>query len=105
MVRTCGIVITIVKKDIPPVDSYRSKGERPELIERARQKRMLSCSYVFHKDGERIGSFGKAWKTASAATGLGKFVEAKTNGQQKEQDKAGKKKTKKYAGIIVHDLR
>ncbi len=90
------------------------KGELLEIIERAKQKRRLDCPYVFHEDGQRIGSFRKAWKTACVAAGLGSFVEetqhkltADTTGDatQQAQVKAGKKKPKKYRGIIVHDLR
>src|SRR4029453_15033166 len=46
------------------------KGALLELIERAREKRLLSCPYVFQEDGQRIGSFRKAWKTACVAVGL-----------------------------------
>ena len=48
------------------------------MMEQARM-RAEACSYVFHRDGERIQSFAKAWNTAC--------------------EKAG------YAGKLVHDLR
>jgi integrase len=54
-------------------------GELLEIIERAKQKQLLTCPNVFHEGGRPIGSFRKAWKTACKAAGLG--------------------------GIIVHDLR
>ena len=69
---------------------------------------------MFHEDGQRIGSFRKAWETACVTAGLGSFVEktqhkltADTTGDttRQAQVKAGKKKPKKYRGIIVHDLR
>ena len=51
------------------------KGEHLEIIERAKRKRRLDCPYVFHVDGQHIGSLRKAWKTACVAAGLGSFVE------------------------------
>jgi integrase len=55
------------------------RGELLEIIHRAHEKRRLDCPYVFHDDGEPIGDFRKAWKTAWKKAGL--------------------------SGIIVHDLR
>ncbi len=55
------------------------KGELLEIIERARASRRPDCPFVFQKDGEPIGDFRKAWKTACKAAGLN--------------------------GTIVHDLR
>lgn len=49
------------------------------VIERRMQKRRLDCPQIFHRDGQRIGDFRKAWHTACDAAGL--------------------------AGRIVHDLR
>lgn len=67
------------------------RGELLELIERAKQNRVLSCLYVFHESKQPIGNFRKAWKTAAIGAGLSKC--------EKINDK------KKYTGIIVHDLR
>jgi integrase len=67
-------------------------GDLLEVIERAKQRRVLSCPYVFHEDSQPVGNFRKAWKTACVAAGLGKLV------------KVGEKK-KRYTGLIVHDLR
>jgi integrase len=55
------------------------RGELLEILERARARRRLDCPRVFHLDGQPIGDFKKAWKTACKAAGLN--------------------------GIIVHDLR
>jgi integrase len=55
------------------------RGELLEIIQRAREKRRPDCPFVFHDDGEPIGDFRKAWRTACKKAGL--------------------------AGIIVHDLR
>ena len=50
-----------------------------ELIQDSAKDRRLSCSYVFHHNGQKIGDFRKVWKRACKASGLD--------------------------GIIVHDLR
>ena len=55
------------------------RSELLEIIQRAHEKRRPDCPHVFHDDGEPIGDFRKAWKTACKKAGL--------------------------AGIIVHDLR
>jgi integrase len=49
-------------------------GELLEIIERAKKSRVLSCPYVFHQDGQKIGDFGKAWKTACKAAGFGQII-------------------------------
>jgi integrase len=55
------------------------RGELLEIFERTREKRRPDCPFVFHDEGEPIGDFRKAWKTASKTAGS--------------------------SGIIVHDLR
>ena len=55
------------------------RSELLEIIQRAHQKRRPDCPFVFHADGEPIGDFRKAWKTACKKAGL--------------------------TAIIVHDLR
>jgi integrase len=50
-----------------------------EIIQRASEQRRLDCPFVFHNQGQPIGTFRKAWKTACRKAGI--------------------------AGIIVHDLR
>src|SRR5262245_36231600 len=55
------------------------KGELLQVIERAKEGRRPDCFYVFHLDGQPVGDFRRAWKTACKAAGLN--------------------------GIIVHDLR
>jgi integrase len=49
-------------------------GELLEIVERAKQNRLLSCPYVFHQEGQRIGDFGKAWKTACKAAGFSQII-------------------------------
>jgi integrase len=55
------------------------RGELLEVLERAKSGQRLECRRVFHVDGQPIGDFRRAWKTACKATGLN--------------------------GTIVHDLR
>lgn len=40
------------------------------LIERRWQGRALGCPFVFHRDGERIADFRKAWRAACRGAGL-----------------------------------
>jgi integrase len=54
-------------------------GELLEVIQKARMRRKPECSFVFHREGESVGDFRKAWKGACDVSGL--------------------------KGIIVHDLR
>jgi integrase len=49
-------------------------GELLGIIERAKENRIMSCPYVFHENGQPIGSFRKAWKTACRAAGLGQVI-------------------------------
>ena len=45
-------------------------GELLEIVKRAHSRRRPACSFVFHRDGEPIGDFRKAWSTACKAAGL-----------------------------------
>jgi integrase len=45
-------------------------GELLEIMNRAHAKRRPHWPFVFHRDGEPIGDFRKAWSTACKATGL-----------------------------------
>ena len=45
-------------------------GELLEIMDRAHAKRRPDCPFVFHRDGEPIGDFRKAWSTACKAAGL-----------------------------------
>ena len=45
-------------------------GELLEIIERAHAERQLECPFVFHRSGEPIGDFRKAWSNACKAAGL-----------------------------------
>jgi len=50
------------------------KGELLEVVERAKENRRLDRPYVFHENGQRIGSFRKAWKTACKVAGVGEVI-------------------------------
>src|SRR5262249_1653920 len=54
-------------------------GRLLDLFQERYEERRLDCPYVFHRKGQKIGDFKKAWKTAC--------------------------KESKLAGILVHDLR
>ena len=66
-------------------------GELLQTIERANGQRQPELPFVFHSNGQPIGSFGKAWRKACCSAGLGTM---ENNGSKK-----------KYTGTIVHDLR
>jgi hypothetical protein len=62
-----------------------------EIIEaRVKDRRVDPC--VFHNDGQKIGDFRKAWKTACVAVGLTQIKELPD-------------KRKIYIGSVPHDLR
>jgi integrase len=45
-------------------------GELLGIMDRAHSRRRTDCPLVFHRDGEPIGDFRKAWSTACKAAGL-----------------------------------
>ncbi len=65
----------------------------------------MLAAWVFHKSGEPIGDFRKAWATACVAAGLGSFscriCKQPVKGHQCEQCHA----ETKYSGRIFHDFR
>jgi integrase len=67
-------------------------GELREIIERRKAKRLPFCKYVFHRNGEQMKSFRKAFKAAAIKVGLGQLIE---DGKGKE----------KYVGVVPHDMR
>ena len=49
-------------------------AELLEIVERAYRGRRLDCPSVFHRDGEPIGDFRKAWSNACRAAGFGPIL-------------------------------
>src|SRR5262245_42124836 len=54
-------------------------GRLWEIVQERHKARLLSCPFVFHRDGKKIGDIRKAWSSACKRAGL--------------------------AGLLIHDLR
>ena len=87
-------------------------GELGELIERRKSDRQVKtegstmlAAFVFHNEGNPIGDFRKAWATACAASGLGRFIcdRCKTTVEGHKCRECGTEAT--YSGHIFHDFR
>lgn len=81
------------------IDLQRRKREY-----RNRNKTVAISQYVFHRDGEPIREFRKAWATACVAAGLGRMVCPKCNEGATHSCKNCGAETK-YVGRIFHDFR
>ena len=46
------------------------EGELVAIFARAKDRRRLDCPFLFHTDGQKIGDFKKAWKTACKKAGI-----------------------------------
>jgi len=57
-------------------------GELLEIIVKANEQRRPDVPFVFQSNGEPIGSFRKAWKTACCSSGLGR-MEVQKDGSKK----------------------
>jgi len=94
-------------------------GELEVLMERRRAARrvkkdnspVMLSALLFHRDGEPVGDFRKAWATASCMAGLGKLVCPKCNGAVDADYKCTQcanewtRDELKYVGRIFHDFR
>lgn len=94
-------------------------GELEELMERRRTARrvkkenspVMLSAMLFHRDGEPVGDFRKAWATASCMARLGKLVCPKCNGAVDADYKCAQcsrewtRDELKYVGRIFHDFR
>jgi integrase len=49
-------------------------GDLLEIMDRVHAMRLPDCPFVFHRDGEPIGDFRKAWSTACKASGLNRIL-------------------------------
>ena len=74
-------------------------GRLWEIIQQRAKARRLDCVYVFHDEGKKIGDFRKAWQSACVAASLGALI------KEEQGDDKRKRQRKKYAGLIIHDLR
>lgn len=92
--------------------SVTLSGDLAELMERRKTQRQvetkagaLLSAYVFHREGEPIADFRKAWATASVAAGLGQFVCDRCNQTVEGHTCEDCKQPAQYSGRIFHDFR
>jgi integrase len=94
------------------------EGELAELIERRRTARrvkkgqaVMLAAWVFHRDGEAVGDFRKAWATACVIAGIGKLLcpvcDSPTDAERKcgKCSKTWQRDQLKYTGRCFHDFR
>jgi integrase len=95
------------------------EGELTELIERRRAACQVRkpdlpitlSAWIFHRSGEPIGDFRKAWATACVMAGLGQWVCAACEGKVDAEYKCAAcsrewtREELKYRGRIFHDFR
>jgi len=112
-----------VGEDVIYLRAENSKTRKPEtmpleeelldIVERRRAAAVIKqesggsrfAEYVFHRKGEPVGDFRKAWASASVAAGLGKMVcpECKDEGSSSYCKEC--KAATRYTGKIFHDFR
>jgi integrase len=89
------------------------EGELRGIIERRRSAAILKdenggsrfAEYVFHRKGQPVGDFRKAWANASVAAGLGKMVCPKCQSESTSANCEDCKVPTHYSGKIFHDFR
>jgi integrase len=96
------------------------EDEIVQIIDRRNAARVVGCRLVFHREGERILSFGKAWNKAAVSAGLGRYICRHCGGQiltrkcaacnergvgRKRTDRAGFADDAIYEGCLFHDFR
>jgi integrase len=89
------------------------EGELLDIIERRRAAAILKdesggsrfAEFVFHRKGEPVGDFRKAWASASVAAGLGKMVCPKCRIECSSTTCDDCKVLTRYSGRIFHDFR
>jgi integrase len=95
------------------------EGELTELINRRRAARQVRkadlpitlSAWIFHRSGEPIGDFRKAWATACVMAGLGQWVCPTCEGKVDTEHKCAAcsrgwtREELKYQGRIFHDFR
>lgn len=87
-------------------------GDLANLIERRKAQRkvetktgVMLSAHVFHKKGQSVGDFRKAWATACVAADLGKFVCIRCNQPVDGHTCQACKSEARYFGRIFHDFR
>ncbi|HEX3471104.1 MAG TPA: site-specific integrase [Silvibacterium sp.] len=87
-------------------------GDLAELIERRRAERQVATksgvrlsAYVFHREGQPVGDFKKAWRSACVSVGLGRFVCKQCNKPLEGTRCRGCGLDGKYEGRLYHDFR
>lgn len=87
-------------------------GDLAEVIKRRKAERqvktkagMLLSAYVFHRNGEAVGDFRKAWATACVAAHLGQFVCDHCNRMVEGHTCQECNHESRYSGRIFHDFR
>lgn len=92
--------------------SVMLSGDLADLISRRkvqmqveRKTGVFLSAYVFHRNGERVGDFRKAWATACVAAGLGKLVCDRCNRSIRDHRCEECNVGARYVGRIFHDFR
>jgi integrase len=87
-------------------------GDLERVIERRRAERQVQTSgsvliaaYVFHRKGEPVGDFRKAWASACVAAGLGGFACDRCNQTVMSHKCKECNREARYTGRIFHDFR
>lgn len=83
-------------------------GELVALIERRKQARLANgvlTNLVFHREGELVAEFRKAWASACVSAGVGKWICPKCHGEGTERECPQCKVRGEYSGRIFHDFR
>jgi integrase len=83
---------------------YMNK-ELMEEIKALHRKRQLGCHYVFHRDGEPIKGFRKAWASACIKVGLCEVLKDEEGNPVVIKSKKGEEKVVNIPTKIFHDFR
>ena len=87
-------------------------GQLSQIIERRRQAARIEVNgltelaeYIFHRGGQKVGCFKKAWASACVSAGVGRMVCPKCQDEGSSRTCAQCKVSTTYDGRIFHDLR
>jgi len=111
-----GAVIVVPPGEVHDggLDKHSVWGERMCYVpveSMARITEAFICVFVFHRDGEPVKDFRKAWYSACVMAGLGKYVCRKCGSEKHASHKCVKCEAEwkrdelKYVGRIFHDFR